>query len=500
VNKGFEEKMQVTATLSEGLKREFNVVLAAQDLAERLTAELVTLKDKVRINGFRPGKVPLEHLRRVYGRQVMGDVVQNLVNDTNRKIIEENGIKLAMEPKIVFPEDQAVIEAAIAGKGGLEFSIQFEILPKIEIKDFSGLSVTRQVASVEDKSVDEAIKRMADESRPFAPRAEGEKSQSGDRVTIDFVGMIDGVPFEGGTGTDIPVTIGSGQFIPGFEEQLIDVVAGDTVIVSATFPAEYSAAHLAGKAATFNTVIKAVEAPGEAKIDDEFAKTFGMESLEKLKDAMRSNIAREYESVSRRKAKRALLDQLDGHYDFELPPTLVEQEFNGIWSQVTGDMQRAGKSFEDEGTTEEAVREEYLTIAKRRVRLGLVLGEIGEQASVTVSDDEISQGVMDRARQFPGQEKMVWDFYRQNPQALAEIRAPLFEEKVVDHILTKAKVTDVTVSAEALLKEDDEEDADKPKAKSKAKSKAAKEDGDTAAEAKPKAAPKSKAKKAESAE
>jgi len=492
--------MQVTNTLSEGLKREFNVVLGAQDLAERLTTELVSLKDKVRINGFRPGKVPLEHLRLVYGRQVMGDVVQNLVNETNRKIIEENGIKLALEPKIVFPEDEAAVEAAISGKGGLEFKIQLEILPKFDVKDFGGISVTRQVASVEDKTVDDALSRMAAQARPFSARKEGQKSKSGDRVTIDFVGMIDGVPFEGGTGTDIPVEIGSGQFIPGFEEQLIGLVSGDTVIVKATFPAEYSAANLAGQAATFNTVVKGVEAPGEAKLDDDFAKTVGMESLEKLKDAIRSNISREYEAAARRKTKRELLDALDGQYDFDLPPALVEQEFNGIWSQVSNDLQQAGKTFADEDTTEEAAREEYLGIAKRRVRLGLVLAEIGDTAKVVVTDDEVSQGVMERARQFPGQEKMVWDFYRQNPQAIAEIRAPIFEDKVVDHILASAKVKDQTVTAEVLLNEDDADDV-KPKGKSKAKA-AAKEDGDAGADEKPKAksAPKAKAKKASDGE
>ncbi len=464
--------MQVTNTLSEGLKREFNVVLPAEDLASRLTTELVTMKDKVRINGFRPGKVPVEHLRRVYGRQVMADVVQNLVNESTRKIIEDNSIKLALEPKIVFPEDQETVEAAISGKGGLEYKVQMEILPKIEIKDYAGIAVTREVVSVADKDVDESVQRMADQSRPFADRAESEKSKSGDRVTIDFVGMIDGVPFEGGTGNDIPVVIGSGQFIPGFEEQLINVGQGDTVIVSATFPAEYSAAHLAGKAATFNTVIKKIEAPGEAKIDDDFAKTFGFEALDKLKDAIRSNIAREYEAVARSKTKRELLDALDGQYDFELPPALVEQEFNGIWSQVMGEMQQSGKTFADEDTTEEAAREEYLGIAKRRVRLGLVLGEIGETAKVEVTDEEISRGVMDRARQFPGQEKMVWDFYRQNPQALAEIRAPLFEDKVVDHILAGVKVTEKTVTREELMKQDDEDAPAKGKAsKSKAKAK-----------------------------
>jgi len=463
--------MQVTNTLSEGLKREFNVVLAAQDLAERLTTQLVEMKDKVRINGFRPGKVPLEHLRRVYGRQVMGDVVQNVVNETHRKIIDENGIKLALEPKIVFPEDEAVIEAAITGKGGLEFTIQMEILPKIEVKDFSDISVTRQVVSVDDAAVTEGLNRLAEKYRPFSARKEGEKSEEGDRVVVDFVGMIDGVPFEGGTGNDVSVELGTSQFITGFEDQLVGVASGDTVIVQATFPAEYSAAHLAGKAATFNTVIKSIEAPGEATIDDEFAKGFGVESLEKLKDALRSNISREYEAAARRKTKRELLDVLDSQYDFELPPALVEQEFKGIWGEVMNGLQQAGKTFADEDTTEEAAREEYLGIAKRRIRLGLVLAEIGETAKVQVSDEEISQGVMERARQFPGQEKMVWDFYRQNPQALAEVRAPIFEDKVVDHILSLAKVTDKTVTAEVLLTDEDSDDA-KPETKAKSKAKA----------------------------
>jgi trigger factor len=278
------------------------------------------------------------------------------------------------------------------------------------------------------------------------------------------------------------------------------VAAGDTVIVKVTFPAEYQAANLAGKDATFNTVIKSVEAPGEATIDDDFAKGFGMESLEKLKDAIRSNIAREYEAVARRKTKRELLDVLDAQYDFELPPSLVQQEFDGIWSQIIDDLQKSGKTFEDADTTEEATREDYLAIAKRRVRLGLVLAEIGESAKVVVTDEEVSQGVMDRARQFPGQEKMVWDFYRQNPQAIAEIRAPLFEDKVVDHILGLAKVTDKTVTPEVLLNEDDAEDgASKPKSKAK---KAAKASDDAASDEAPKAkaAPKSKAKKATEAE
>ena len=472
--------MQVTNTLSEGLKREFSIILPAQELEARLSSELVAMKDKVRINGFRPGKVPVPHLRRVYGRSVMADVVQKMVNETNQKIITDNNLKLALDPKIAFPESEAEVEAALSGKSGLEYTVSLEILPNFTVKEFSGMKVTRLVASVDDASVDETLERLASQNKTFSARKEGSKAKKGDRVTIDFVGMIDDVPFEGGAGTDVPVEIGSNSFIPGFEDQLVGVVQAETLIVKATFPENYSAAQLAGKEAAFNVTVKGVEAPSETKINDEFATSLGMESLDKLKEAIRSNISREYEAVARRKTKRELLDQLDTAYDFDLPPSLVEQEFNNIWQQVEADMQRAGKSFADEGVTEEGVRDDYLGIAKRRVRLGLLLAEIGEKADVQISDEELSQGLMERARQFPGQEKMVWDFYRNNPQALAEIRAPLFEDKVVDHILASAVVIDKTVSKEELIREDDEETAsdkkEKPKAKGKSKAKTATED------------------------
>ena len=468
--------MQVTQTLSDGLKREFKVVLPAKDLADRLAAQLEDLKDKVQIKGFRPGKVPASHLRRVYGRSVMGDLVQELVNEGNRKIIEEHKVKLAMQPEIIFPEDKEKVEAIMEARGDLEYSVKVEVLPEIAVGDFSGIAVTREVAEVPDAEVDEAINRMASQNKPYAPKKDGAKAASGDRVVIDFVGKIDGVPFDGGTGTDIPVDIGSGSFIPGFEDQLIGVKNGDTLVINASFPENYSAPHLAGKAATFDTTVKAVEEPGEVKIDDEFAKGFGLEDLAKLKDAIKASILNEWQSVARRKLKKQLLDALDTQYNFELPPTLVEQEFNGIWSNVEQEMKASGKTFADEETTEEEARADYKKIAERRVRLGLVLAEIGEQAKVQITDDELTQGVIERARQFPGQEKMVWDFYRKNPQAMAEIRAPIFEEKVIDHILASAKVTDKAVSKDELFKEEDEAEGDKPKAKKASKAKAKKDD------------------------
>lgn len=466
--------MQVTQTLSDGLKREFKIVLPAQDLADRLAAQLEDLKGKVQIKGFRPGKVPASHLRRVYGRSVMGDLIQELVNEGNRRIIEEHKVKLAMQPEIVFPEDKEKVEAIMEARGDLEYSVKVEVLPEISVGEFSGIAVTREVAEVPDSEIDEAIQRMASQNKPFSPKADGAKAAKGDRVVIDFIGKIDGVPFEGGTGTDIPVELGSDSFIPGFEDQLVGVKNGDTLVINATFPDNYSAPHLAGKAATFETTVKAVEEPGEVKIDDEFAKGFGLEDLAKLKDAIKGSIVNEWTAVSRRKLKRQLLDALDTQYNFELPPTLVEQEFNGIWQNVEQELKTAGKTFADEDTTEEQARADYRKIAERRVRLGLVLAEIGEQAKIQITDDELTKGVIERARQFPGQEKLVWDFYSKNPQAMAEIRAPIFEEKVIDHILGTAKVTDKTVSKDELFKEDD--DADQPKGKKGGKAKAKKDD------------------------
>lgn len=449
--------MQVTETLSQGLKREYTVVLPAQDLAERLNAQLVELKDKVRINGFRPGKVPVQHLRRVYGRSVMADVVQNLVNEANRQIVSDHGLKLAQEPQILFPEQKEEVEAAMEAKGDLQYKVALEVLPAFEIADFGGLTLTRELAEVTEAEIDEAVNRMAASQRPFA--AKDGPAEQGDRVTIDFTGYMNGEPFEGGSGTDIAVEIGSNSFVPGFEEQLVGIKAGENRTLNITFPRNYASEKLAGQPASFEVTAKSVEAPGEVAINDELAKGFGMDSLEKLREAVKGQIERDYGTVTRRKLKRELLDALDKQYDFDLPPSLVEQEFQNVWRQVVADLTQSNKTFEDENTTEAEAREEYGRIARRRVRLGLVLAEIGERAKVEVSEDELTQGVVERARQFPGQERMVWDFYRKNPQALAEIRAPLFEDKVVDHILATASITDKPVSREELLKEEAEDEA-----------------------------------------
>ncbi|CAH1672525.1 MULTISPECIES: trigger factor [unclassified Chelatococcus] len=456
--------MQATQTRADGLKREFKVVVPAAELETKLAGELSGLKDRVRINGFRPGKVPMAHLRKLYGRAVMADVVQNTVNEANRKIIEDNSLKLANEPKVTLSEDKDEVEAIMEAKGDLAYTVALEILPAFQLKDLSDIAITRETAEVTDAEVDEALTRMARQNRAFVAKPEGEAAATGDRVTIDFVGTIDGEAFEGGSSEGVQVEIGSGGFIPGFEEQLVGAKAGDDVTVSATFPEEYPAKQLAGKSASFAVKVKDVSSAAEVTVDEDFAKGFGLESLDKLKEAVRSSIERDYTAQSRRKVKKVLLDALDAKYDFELPPSLVEQEFDGVWRQVENDMKQTGRTFADDETTEEEAKAEYQRIAERRVRLGLVLAEIGEQAAVKVADDEVTQAVVERARQFPGQEKLVWDYYRKNPQALAEVRAPIFEEKVVDHILSQVSVTDNVVSREALFAdEESESDGDEGK-------------------------------------
>ncbi|GJD30277.1 Trigger factor [Methylobacterium adhaesivum] len=448
--------MQVTETLSEGLKREFQVSLAAQELEERLNSELSTLKDKAQIKGFRPGKVPVAHLRKLYGRSVMADVLQNAVNEANQKIVQDNNLKLALEPKVEFPGEQSVVERALDAKADLSFNVALEVLPTFELADLSDVSLTKLVAKPSDTEVDEAITRMASSNRSFTARDEGAAAETGDRVTIDFVGRIDGVAFEGGTGEGIDLELGSGQFIPGFEDQLVGAKVGESRVVKSTFPEAYGAEALAGKDAEFDVTVKAIQAPGETKIDDELAKGFGMESLDKLKEAVATAIGSDFEAQSRRKLKKELLDALDTKYAFELPPSLVHQEFAAVWAQVEQDLKTRGKTFADEDTTEEKATAEYRKIAERRVRLGLVLAQVGETADIRVSDDEVNQALIARVRQFPGQEQQVWDFYRKNAQALAELRAPIFEEKVVDHVLGQVKLVEEPVSKEALFNDEDE--------------------------------------------
>ncbi len=449
--------MQVTETLAEGLKHEFQISVPASDLDAKADARLVDLKDKVRLNGFRPGKVPVSHLKKVYGRSVMAETVEQTIRDTNTKIFTERGFRLATEPKVTMPTEEKAVEDILTGKSDLNYTVSIEVVPSIQLADFKGFSVEKPVADVTDADVDEAIKRIADANRGYAAKGEGAKAENGDRVTVNFKGSIDGTPFEGGTGENIQVVIGSNTFIPGFEEQLLGMTAGETRMLKVSFPKNYTNLELAGKPAEFETTASLIEAPQDTEINDEFAKTLGLESLDKLKQAARERLAAEYAGATRQRVKRMLLDRLDEAHRFEAPPSLVDEEFNLMWNSIRAEMESGGKTFADEDTTEEAAKEEYRKIADRRVRLGLVLSEIGEKNKITVTEDEVSRAVIERARSMPGREKEVWDYYQKNPNALAQLRAPIYEDKVVDFILELANVTEKKVTREDLYKDDDAE-------------------------------------------
>ncbi|UNE54722.1 trigger factor [Bartonella machadoae] len=444
--------MQVTETLNEGLKREIKIVVPARDLEEKLNERLNDTKGKIKLNGFRPGKVPAGYLKKMYGKSFMAEILNEIVSDAPHSILADRNERSALQPQIDIDENEQILD----GKADFVFNLKYEVLPKFEIKDFENIEITREIATIPEQEIDDQVKKVLSSTRSYSLK-DG-LSEEGDRVTIDYLGKLEGVPFDGGAGSDAQLVLGSKQFIPGFEEQLVGVKAGDTKTISVKFPDNYNAMHLAGKDAEFDITVKAVSKPDALKIDDEAAQKVGLESLSRLREVVRGQIESQYGSMTRQKIKRQILDALDADYNFEIPEGLLEIEFNNIWTQVNDDLKKAGRSFEDEGVTEEQAREEYRVLAQRRVRLGLVLSEIGMKVGVKVSEDELKAAVFDQVRQYPGQEKEIMDFFRKTPEAVANLRAPIFEEKVIDHLLARIKVTDKEVSVEELMKEYDDTD------------------------------------------
>lgn len=441
--------MQVTETLAEGLKREYKVVLAAADLASKVDAQLDELRAKAQIKGFRPGKVPVAHLRRLYGRSIMADVMQEAMNEANRKIVEDNNLRLATPPHVdLIPTNDQELAAAFEAKTDLAYKVMVEVLPKFEIGNFKDITIEKLVAEVPESEVDTAITRIAEQNRTYAPKdGEGVTAAKGDKVVLDFVGKIDGEAFEGGTANDIDLVLGSGSFIPGFEDQIEGMKIGEEKVISVAFPADYAAPNLAGKPATFDVTLKGVAAPAELVIDDTFAQSLGLPDLAKLKETVKASLESEQSAISRRKWKRELLDALDEKFSFELPEALVSREFEAIWTETAKERQAQGEAPVDEA----AERADYQKIAERRVRLGLLLAEVGEKAGVNVTDEEVGQALYERARNFPGMERQFVEFYRKNPDHLAEIRAPIFEEKVIDHLLGEVTVTEKKLSPAELV-------------------------------------------------
>ena len=443
--------MEVTETRSEGLARELKVVVPASALEERLTAYLDDLRTKVRLKGFRPGKVPVAHLRRMYGKSAMAEVINELMNKTVTDAVQERSETPAQQPDVDVDEES--LKEVVEGNADLSFAIKYEVLPKFEVTGLEEISVERPVVAVSEDEVDTEVSQLAERNKAFEPVERA--AASGDRVKIDFVGKIDGVAFDGGTAEDIEVEIGADRFIPGFEAQLEGATKGEERVLNVTFPEEYQAAELAGKAATFDVTVKEVSEPQPVSIDDAFAERLGLENLEQLKGAIRGQIEQAYSGASRQKVKRALLDALDERFSFELPQKLVEAEFDSIWRQVTSDMENRGDTFAEEGeNSEETLKAEYRRIAERRVRLGLLLSEVGTKANVEVTEEEVQRALQERLRQFPGQERQVFEIYRKNPQLIAQLRAPIFEDKVIDYLLELVTVTEKTVTKEELLATD----------------------------------------------
>jgi trigger factor len=447
--------MQVTETLNEGLKREIKIVVPKEDMVSQLDEKLETLKGQVKLNGFRQGKVPKSHLQQMYGKSAMAEIVNDYVSKRTGEILQEREERAAQQPEINMTEDEKEADEILAGKKDFEFSMVYEVIPEINVPELEKLKLTRPVAEVSDKEVDEQIEKIGDNMKPYEEKKG--KAADGDRVIMNYLGKIDGEPFEGGADNDAQLVIGSGQFIPGFEDQLKGKKAGDETVVKVKFPDEYGAKHLAGKDAEFDVTVNKIEKPGKLEINDEFASKLGMESVDKLKEAVRGQIEGQYTSFSRAKLKREILDTLDKKTKMELPEKMVEQEFNNIWTQMNSELERAGKTFKDEGTTEAKAKKEYQTLAERRVRLGLVLAEIGEKSDVQVTDDEMQAAVYQQIQQYPGQEEQVLNYFKENPDAVAGLRAPLYEDKVIDFIIEKAEVKDKTVSKEELMKEDEPE-------------------------------------------
>jgi trigger factor len=445
--------MQITQTVSEDLRRQFTVTIAASELDAKVTKRLEEMKPKVNLKGFRPGKAPVSFLKKQFGKSVMGEVVEQAVNEGSQKAIADNQLKPALQPRV---EPVGDVQQVVDGKADLQFTVTVDLMPDFETTDVSKLTVERLTSEVTDADVDEALDRLAKQSRGYAAKPEGEAAAKDDVVTIDFLGSVDDVPFEGGKGEDFNLTLGSGQFIPGFEDQLIGAKAGEQRDVKVTFPAEYHAAELAGKDAVFAVTVKEIKTPEDAKIDDELATKMGLENLTTLKDRVRDQVKGDFTAASRLHLKRRILDALDNAHSFPLPPAMVEAEFESIWAQVEAELKREGKTAADEGKTEDELKAEYHAIAERRVRLGLVLGKLGEQNGITITGDEVNRAIMTRARQFPGQEQQVFQYYANNQQAQAEIRAPLFEDKVVDFIAELAQVTDKPVDRETLFKDPDD--------------------------------------------
>ncbi len=445
--------MQITEVLSEGLHREFRILVAAKDLDAKLTTKLSEMQPNVHLKGFRPGKAPVSYLKKAHGKSLMGEIIKAAIDESSEQLIKDHELHPAVTPRIDFTHE---LDNVLAGKADLEFTMKVDLMPDFDLADLGEIKIERLIAEVTDADVETALQKLAESRRTYTPKLEAAAAEKGDTVTIDFLGKIDGVPFEGGKAENFDLVLGGGSFVPGFEDQLIGAKANEKRNLSVTFPEDYGGPDVAGKPAEFEVTVKAVKAPVNVAIDNEFAKRLGVNSLGDLRERVREQVKSDFARASRLHLKRRLLDALDAAHDFELPPVMLKMEFDAIWKQVEAELKREGKTAADEGTTEEGLKNDYREIAARRVRLGLVLSKIGDQNGLVVSEDELGRAISARARYFPGQEQKIFEYYTRSPNALAEIRAPLFEDKAIDFVIELAQVTDRMVDRETLFMDPDD--------------------------------------------
>ncbi len=436
--------MDLKETLKEGLKRGYQITVSGAELDAKVQEKLLEAQPSVELKGFRKGKVPLAMLKKQFGARLFGDAMQDVIDGAMKAHFDASGDRPAQQPKIAMTNGDSWKEG-----DDVVVEMSYETLPEIPEIDPAAVALDRLVVEADEESVKEALENLAGTAKSFEDRKKGSKAKDGDQVVIDFKGSLDGVPFDGGAGEDHPLVLGSKSFIPGFEDQLVGAKAGEELTVNVTFPEDYSAKHLAGKAAAFAVTVKAVKAPKPAEIDDELAKKFGAADLEALKTQITERIASEYKGAARAVLKRALLDQLDGMVKFDLPEALVEAEANQIAHQLWHE-ENPDHHGHDHGSIEP--NDEHKALAERRVRLGLLLAEVGRKAEIVVTDAEMTQTVLQAARQYPGQERAFFEFVQKNAQMQQQLRAPLFEDKVVDHIVAGAKVTEKKVDKDALKK------------------------------------------------
>jgi len=436
--------MQVTETLKDGLKRGYTITLTAAELETKVTEKLVEAQPEIEMKGFRKGKVPMALLRKQYGQRLMGEAMQDAIDGAMKSHFEATGDRPAMQPKVEMQDGETWKEG-----DDVTVSMSYDALPEIPDLDTSAVTLERLVVKADEAAVTEALENLAKSSQDFEPRKKGSAAKDGDQVVFDFLGKVDGEAFEGGAAEDYPLVLGSGSFIPGFEEQLVGVKAGEEKNVTVTFPAEYGAAHLAGKDAVFECKVKEVKAPKAAEINDELAKKFGADDLEALKAQIAERLEAEYKGAARAVLKRALLDQLDGLVTFDLPSALVEAEAGQIAHQL---WHEENPEVHDHNHGNVEVTDEHKALAVRRVRLGLLLAEIGRKEKIEVTDAEMTQAVLAQARQYPGQERAFFEFVQKNAQVQQQLRAPIFEDKVVDLIVAGAKVTDKEIGKDDLQK------------------------------------------------